>query len=143
MNESWELRWVSDEEDWGVVVDPVQVTLLGVELGGETSWVSVGVWGTLLTTNSGESGQGSGTLTDGVEHGGTTDISYIVGNLEVTESTPTTSVWLSLWDVLSVEVSNAVDEVVVLQQQWTVLADPLSGKWLIDDGTGRGGDNSV
>lgn len=40
MDEVWELCRVSDEEDRGVVVHQVQVTLLGVELGGEASRIS-------------------------------------------------------------------------------------------------------
>jgi hypothetical protein len=52
MDEERELGWVSEEEDGSVVVDPIPVTLLSVELDGETSWISCGIRGAFLTTDS-------------------------------------------------------------------------------------------
>lgn len=68
VDEEWELGWVAEEEDWGVVVDPIPVTFLSIELDGETAWVASGIWRSLLTTDSGEAGDGLGLLADLVEH---------------------------------------------------------------------------
>lgn len=127
-----ELRWVSDEENWGVVVNPVQVTLLSVELGGETSWVSGSVRRTGLTTDGGESGEGSGLLTNSVKQLGGTDVRDVVSHLKDTVGTGTLGVDNSLWNSLSVKVGKRVDKVEVLQKQRTVLADPLGGERLRD-----------
>lgn len=43
VNEVWELNRVLDEEDWSVVSNHIVVTLLSVELDGESSWISDGV----------------------------------------------------------------------------------------------------
>ena len=68
MDEDGELGGVTDEEDRGVVEDPVPVTLLGVELDRETSGVTSSVWGTLLTTDSREANDSGGPLADASEH---------------------------------------------------------------------------
>ena len=68
VDEEGKLGWVAEEEDRGVVVDPVPVTLLGVELDGEAAWVASGIWGTLLSSDGGEAGDGLGLLANLVEH---------------------------------------------------------------------------
>lgn len=132
VDEVGELRGVSDEENRGVVVNPVQVTLLSVELGGETSWVSGSVRGTGLTTDSGESGEGLGLLANGVEHLGRADVGDVIGHLKGTVGTRTLGVDNSLRNSLSVKVSKGVNKVEVLQEQGAVLADSLSSKGLRD-----------
>lgn len=127
-----EFGWVSDEENRGVVVHPVQVTFLGVELGGEASWVSGGVGRTRLTTDGGESSEGSGLLTNVLEHLGGTDVGDVVSHLKDTVGTRALGVDNSLWNSLSVKVSKRVNEVEVLQEQRTVLADSLGSKRLRD-----------
>ena len=68
VDEEWKLGWVAEEEDWGVVVDPVPVTFLCVELDGETAWVASGIWRSLLTTDGGKTCHGLSLLSDLVEH---------------------------------------------------------------------------
>ena len=70
VDEVGELGGVSDEEDGGVVAGHVPVTFLGVELAGETSGISLGVCGTLLASDSGETKEHGGSLANGVEESG-------------------------------------------------------------------------
>lgn len=132
VDEVGELGRVTKEENRGVVVNKVQVTLLGVQLGGETTRVSGSISRARLTTDSGETGEGLGLLTDGVQEFGATDVSDIVSDLEVSESTGTLSMNNSLRDSLSVKVSKRVDQVKILQQQWAVLTNTLTGEWVWD-----------
>lgn len=132
VDEVRELGWVSDEKHWGVVVDKVQVTLLSVELGGETSWVSGGISRTGFTTDGRESGESLGLLTNSVQEFGGANVGDVVSDFKVTVSTGTLSVDDSLRDSLSVEVGKRVNQVEVLQQQRTMLANSLSGEWFRD-----------
>ena len=68
VNEEWELGWVAEEEDWGVVINPIPVTFLGIELDGETAWVAGGIRRSLLTADGGETCHGLSFLSDLVEH---------------------------------------------------------------------------
>jgi len=43
VDEVWELGWVSKEEDRGVVVNPVHVTLISSKLDGECSRITSGI----------------------------------------------------------------------------------------------------
>jgi len=52
MEEVWELYWVIDEENRGVISNHIIVTLLGVEFDGEAPWISNSVWSTSLTCDS-------------------------------------------------------------------------------------------
>ena len=44
MDEEGELGRITEEEDWGVVEDPVPIPFLCVEFDGETSWVASSIW---------------------------------------------------------------------------------------------------
>lgn len=54
VDESRELGWVSNEEDGGIIVHPVQVPLLGIEFSGEASGVSCGICTSLFSPYGGE-----------------------------------------------------------------------------------------
>lgn len=74
VDEERELSWVAQEEDGGVVVDPVPVTLLSVELDGEAAGVASSVCGALLTTNGRETGNSLGLLANSLQHVDDSDI---------------------------------------------------------------------
>lgn len=139
VDEDGELGGVSDEEDGGVVVDPVDVALLGVELGGETSGVSGGVGGALLATDGGESGEGLGLLANGGEEVRGDEIGDVVGHLKLSVSAGALGVHNSLRNSLSVEMSQQVDEGKVLEEKRTMLADSLRGERVLDGSSVGGG----
>ncbi len=68
MNEDWEFGRVTEEEDGGIVEHPVPIAFFGVEFYREASWVSGGVWRTLLTTHSGKTSHTLGLLPNTIEH---------------------------------------------------------------------------
>lgn len=68
VDEEWKLGWVPQEEDRCVVVNPVPVTLLGIELDGEAAWVASSVCGAFLSSDGRETGDSLGLLADLVEH---------------------------------------------------------------------------
>jgi len=48
------LAWISQEEDWCVVEDPIPVTLIGIELDREATRIPRAIGRTLLASNGGE-----------------------------------------------------------------------------------------
>ena len=122
VDEIWEFHWVIDEEDWSIVSNHIVVALFGVEFDGESSWVSDGVRSSSLTGDGGESEEQWGLLADFVEEGSLGEWSDILGNLENSMGSGTLGMDNSLWDSLSVEVSKLVNQVEVLEQNWSVWA---------------------
>jgi hypothetical protein len=51
MNEMREFRWVSDEEDGGVVKNPVPVSFVCLEFDGEATRITSRVWRARLSSN--------------------------------------------------------------------------------------------
>ncbi|KAH3667599.1 hypothetical protein OGATHE_003122 [Ogataea polymorpha] len=133
-----ELNWVPDEEDRRVVVHKVQVSVFCVEFGSKSPWVSGCVCRTFFSTHSGESGENSCLLTNSVEELGTANIGNVVGHFKHTVSSGTLGVHHSLWNSFSVKVGECVNELEVLQEQWTnwrgilvargIQRDPLGGE---------------
>lgn len=68
VDEEGELGWVSKEEDWGVVEDPIPVALFSVEFEGKPSRVSCSVRGSLLAADGREPTDKLGFLTNAVKH---------------------------------------------------------------------------
>mgnify|MGYP007046485915 FL=1 len=130
VNEVGELSWVSEEKHRGVVVDKVQVTLLRVQFKRETSWVSGGIWRAGLTAHSGKSGHQLGLFANSVQKFGRANVGNVVGHLELTVSAGTLGVHDTLWDSFTVKVGKRVNQVEVLQQQRTMLANSLGGEWV-------------
>lgn len=64
VNEVGELNWIFDEEYGGVVTDHIVVALFSVMLYRETTGVTVAVIGTSLTSDSGETEEDWGALTN-------------------------------------------------------------------------------
>ena len=70
VNEIRELDWVLDEENWSVVSDDIVVSLFGVELDSETSWIPIAIVGSALASDSGEAKEAVGLLADSLEEVG-------------------------------------------------------------------------
>ena len=139
VDEVWELLWVSDEEDWGVVSDHIPVSFFSIELESETSWISFGIGRTLLTSDCGESGEHGGSLTNSVQELGLAVLGNVVGDFEVTVSTSTLSVDDSFGDSFTIEVGDFIDEVEVLEEDWAVFSSGQTVLVVIDWGTVGGG----
>ena len=52
MEEIWELNWIIDEENRGVVSNHIVVTFFGVMLDSESSWISDGISSSSFSSNS-------------------------------------------------------------------------------------------
>jgi len=68
VNEERELGWVAEEEDWGIVVNPIPVALVSVKLEGETAGISCRVCRSFLATDSRESSNEGSLLANDFEH---------------------------------------------------------------------------
>lgn len=137
VDEDGELGGVSDEENRSVVTDEVVVSLLGVELDRETTGISGSIGGTLLTTDGGETADSLGLGANALEEVGAGQVGDIVSDLEDTVSTGTLGVDNTLGNSLTVEVSKDVNEVEVLEQKRTMLANALGSTGVGDGGTVR------
>lgn len=120
VDEIGEFQGVSDEEDWGVVSDHIPVTFFSVELDGKTSGVSFGISRSLFTTDSGESGEDGGSLSDLAEDFGFAVLGNVIGNLKITVSASTLGMDDSFGNSFSVEMSKLVDKMEVLQKDRTI-----------------------
>jgi len=166
VDEVRELGRVTDEENGCVVKHPVEVALLSLELNGKSTRIAGSVSGTALSTDRGEANGSTGLVTDLVEKGGASEVWDIVGDLEVTVGTGTfcmddlarkeskvsskSAVWCvketdkkpkrntySLRNPLTVEVSEEVDVMKILEEQRAVDMDTLSRIWFRYWGTAR------
>lgn len=122
VDEVRELAGVSNEEHGRVVSDHVPVSFFSVELDGETAGISLSVRRTLLASDGGETSEDGSPLADGVEELGLAVFGDVVGDLKVSPGSSTLGVDDSLRDSLSVEFSQLVDEVEVLEKEGSVLS---------------------
>ena len=95
MDEVRELGGVPDEEDGGVVEDPVPVTLLGPELDGKTSRVTGSVRRAGLSSDGGKSDGSANFGANAGEKRVGGDIAQIVGDLKVAMGSSTLGMDLS------------------------------------------------
>ena len=116
VDEVRELHRVVDEEHGGVVANHIVVALLSVELNCEASGVSHCIGGASLTGDGREPEETGGLLSDGVEESSLGKFGYILGNLEDSVGCGSLGVHDSLGDSLSVETSEFVNEIEVLEQ---------------------------
>jgi hypothetical protein len=131
MDEERELSGVAKEEDRGVVVNPIPVTLIRVHLDGEAPWVSGSVWGTLLTTDSRETGNAGGLLADGAQHVNGANIGDVMGAFKLPISSCTLCMDDTLWDTLTIEMCQQIDQVKVLKQERASLTNSLKSLWVL------------
>jgi hypothetical protein len=128
VNEVGELLRIADEEDWGVVASHVPVALLGVELEGEPTRVTVGVSRSLLASDSGEAKEDRGALANGAQELGLGEVAYVLGHLKKAMGSGTLRVNNSLWDTLTVKVGELVNQVEVLQESRGKKSERKKGK---------------
>ena len=121
VDEIWELHAVAQEEGWGVVTHDVVVAVFGVEAQCETVNVTPGIWGALLTSNRGETNHhwGDGALLEQLCLG---ELGNIFGDVQFAESAVALCVRGALWDALTVEVSQLLNEVNIIENVWTLWA---------------------
>jgi hypothetical protein len=120
VDEVGELNGVFNEEDGGVVSDHVVVAFLGVELNSESTGVSDGIRSTSLTSDSGETEEARSALTNLVEEVGLGKFRHITGDFKVAVGSSSLSMDDSLGNSLSVEMSELVNEVEVLEDNRSV-----------------------
>jgi len=132
VDEMRELGWVTDEEDGSVVEHPVEIALLSTDLDGETSGVAGGIGRAALATDGGETDGHLGLGSDILEELDCGDIREGVSRLEVTVGSGTLGVDDTLGNAFSVEVSEKIDVVEILEKERPVDASALSGIRLID-----------
>jgi len=132
VNKVGEFGGVTDEEDGGVIEDPIPVTLISSELDGEATGVASGIGRARFTTDSGETDCCADSLSHRPQQRLGSDVTEIMGDLEVTVSTSTFGMDNSLRNALSVKVSEEVNVVEVLKEERAVDASPLSSIWLGD-----------
>lgn len=111
MDEVGELGGVPQEEDRGVVEDPIPVTLLGAKLHGKSTRITSSVGRTRLATDSGESNGGLDLVANLAKEWLGGDVGEIMGHFEVTVSTGTLGVDDTLRNTLAIEVGEEVDMV--------------------------------
>jgi hypothetical protein len=135
---------VADEEDGGVVEDPVPVALLGAQLDGESAGVACGVCRARLAADGREAGGDGGLVADLAEEAGTADVRDVVRDLEDAVCTCPLGMDDALGDALAVKVGEQIEVVEVcarqmrssarsqltLQQQRTMWPHALCFVWL-------------
>lgn len=129
VNEVRKLGRISQEKDRSVVGNQIPVTLSGLELHRETSWITSTVVRSRLTTDSREP-YCDWTLLSWLEHVCYTQVLESLGRLVYTVSSRTLSVNDTLWDTLAVEMGEEIDEVEVLEEKRTTLSDSLGLVWV-------------
>ena len=116
VDEVGELDSVSDEEDRGVVANEIIDSFFSVMLDGEPSWISDDISGSLLSSDSGESGEDGSLLADLVEEVSLRVFRDVSSNLEISMSSSSLSVDDSLRDSLRIKLLKLVNEMSVLKK---------------------------
>lgn len=138
VNKVGELDWVADEEDGGVVVYPVVDALLSVELCSKASGITNHIGTSLFSTDGGETGEGLCLFANSVEEVSAGEVADVVGDFKLTIGTKASGVDDSLRHSFSVKMSQHINEMVVLDEQRTGLANHL-GLHGVHDGAAIGG----
>lgn len=105
VDEIREFNRVSDEEYGGVVTNHIPIAFFGVELDSETTRISLGISGSLLSSDGGESKENRSALADGIEELSLAELSHVIGGFEISPSTSSLSMDDSLRNSFSIEMS--------------------------------------
>jgi hypothetical protein len=116
VNEVWEFNWVVDEKHRGVVSNEVVVSLFSVELDSKASGVSSHVAGTKFSSDSRESCEDRSPFAHLVQESSLSEGGHIFSHFENSVSSSSFSVDNSLWNSLSIKVSEFVDESKILEE---------------------------
>ena len=133
VNKIWELDAVAQEERRGVITDDVEVSFLGPETQSESVDVTPGVRRALLTGNGGETDTHRGDLVR-LEQVSLGVCGYVFGDMEFTECTVAFRVRVALWNTLTVEGLQLLNQLQVIQYVWTLWSsgdgNVFRGDWL-------------
>jgi len=131
VNEVGELGWIANEENGGIVKDPIPVSFLSSELDSKATGIARSVGRSILSSDSGEANCGTYAVADLMEEGLGGDVAQIMGDLEVAMGTSSLGMNLhriqisvldeicsdlqntyhSLWDSFTIKVSKEIDVV--------------------------------
>mmetsp|Transcript_6797 Transcript_6797/g.25364 ORF Transcript_6797/g.25364 Transcript_6797/m.25364 type:complete len:338 (-) Transcript_6797:82-1095(-) len=120
VNEIRKLLSISDEKNWSRITDHIVITVLCVMFDGETTWIACSVSRALLSAHSGEAQKHRSLFSHLVQECCLGELRYVLGHLEISMSSSSFGVHNTLWDTLSVKVSQFVDEFEVLKEGWPV-----------------------
>ncbi len=82
----WELDGIADEEDWQIIEDKILNALLCVKLGSPSANIADGVARSLLSTNSRNTGQEGGYLSNSIEKFRIRKVRYVLKKLKLSKS---------------------------------------------------------
>jgi hypothetical protein len=122
VNEIRKFDRVSDEEHRGVITNHIPIAFFSVELDSKTTRIALSISRSLLASNSRETSEDRCALANSIKELSFTEISHIVGGFKVAPCTSSLSMNYSFRDTFSVEVSDLVDVVKILEEDTTVFA---------------------
>lgn len=114
MDEIWELLWVSDEKDRGIVANHIPVTFFGIKFNRESSWVSLSVSRSLFSSDCRKSEETGGSLAHFSQKLSFGVLAHIVGDFKISVCSRSLGVDDSFWNSFSVEFGQFVDQMEVL-----------------------------
>jgi len=127
VNEVRELHGVSKEEDGSVVVNVIPISLLRSQLDRETSRVTSSVGRSTLSSDSRETSSSANLGSDLREELCASQVGNVVGDLKSTVSSCSLGMNDTFGDALSVEVSEGINQVEVLEEERSLSSSSLSG----------------
>jgi hypothetical protein len=139
MNHVREFHPISDEKDRHVVTHKVKVTLSGVELDSKTTWIPQGLRASTLMHNCGEPNNNRGLNPRSPEKISTCKVRNIVCYFKETLGTGSPCMNYPFRDTFPVELSKLFNQMVVLKEDGSSLADGEGGVVVPDGGAGVGG----
>lgn len=139
MNHVREFHPISDEKHRHVVTHKVKVTLSGVELDSKTTWIPQGLRASTLMHNGGEPNNNRGLNPRSPEKISTCKVRYIVSYFKETLGTGSSSMNNTFRDTFPVELSKLFNQMIVLKEDGSSLADGEGGVVVPDGGAGVGG----
>ena len=132
VDEERELGRITDEEDRCVVENPIPVALLGIVLNRKASGVSSSIWRAFLTTDRGETSNAASFLANIEEHVNVCDIANVVRDFEFAVCAGTFGMYNTLWNALTIEMGQQIDQVEILEQERAILTNSLVRLWALD-----------
>ena len=123
MDEDGKFRRVSEEEDRGIVEDPIPIPLFGVELDREASRIPSGVRRSLFTSDCGKTCNTFCLLANSIKHIQRSQITDVVRDLEFSICSSALGMDDSFRNTLTVEVGEEINQVEILEKERAILTD--------------------
>ena len=83
VNEVGELGGVANEEDWSIVENPIEITIVGTNFDREAAGVTGSVGRATFSTNGRETDSSTSPVADLLEEGGTSEIGDVMGYFKI------------------------------------------------------------